>query len=62
MKKYEAPSIEFYVFEMPESIMDSNCPTLQCTADDLGCIVDTGCITDGVCITDGLCVADLSTL
>lgn len=40
MKKYEAPSIEFYVFEMPETIMNSDCNMLKCTADDIGCIVD----------------------
>ena len=54
MKKYEAPSIDFYVFEMPESIMDSGCSTLTCTADGIGCIVD------GTCIMDGVCTADLS--
>ena len=66
MKKYEAPSIEFYVFEMPESIMDSGCTMYQCS-DSIPCIVDgqcimdgASCITDGICITDGTCAADVS--
>lgn len=39
MKKYEAPSIEFYVFETPESIMGSQ----ECNSYDVPdiCILDT---------------------
>ena len=66
MKKYEAPSIEFYVFEMPESIMGTGeCSAYQgavCPTDG-ACILDTpGCIDLPECIMDGVCVVDLSTL
>lgn len=66
MKKYEAPSIDFYVFEMPEAIMGTGeCSAYQgavCPTDG-ACILDTpGCIDLPECIMDGVCVSDLSTL
>ena len=61
MKKYEAPTIEFYVFETPESIMNSECRTLECTAYGI-CVTDgTSCYADGICIGDG-CTAFVSGL
>ncbi len=62
MKKYEAPSIDFYVFEMPEAIMGTGtCPTW---CDDFDICVTVGpdgeCTIDR-CIMDNSCSADLST-
>lgn len=72
MKEYVAPSIDFYVFEMPESIMGtSECTGYKapdCTLDGV-CILDTPdcpayfqCTADGICISDGVCIADLSAI
>lgn len=65
MKKYEAPSIDFYVFEMPEAIMGTGeCSAYQgavCPTDGV-CVLDSpGCIDLPECIVDGVCISDLST-
>ena len=59
MKKYEAPSIDFYVFEMPEAIMGTG----ECSAyQGAVCPMDGTCIDLPECIMDGVCISDLSTL